>query len=78
MTLRFKVERESEPDSFGQVKQPCEGAWPAAYLDDSGQARIGWIITLDNIPTEVEGHLVRLSEAAEEGVAGHLMILDVP
>jgi hypothetical protein len=74
--LQFKVERESEPDSFGQVKQPCEGAWPGAYLDDSGQPRIGWFITLDDAPTEVGGHPVRLSEAEEEGLAGHLMILD--
>jgi hypothetical protein len=74
--MRFKVERESEPDSFGQVKQPCEGARPAAYLDDSGQPRIGWFVTLEEAPTEVEGYSVRLSEAAEEGVAGHIIIQD--
>jgi hypothetical protein len=76
VTMRFKVERESEPDSFGQLKQPCEGAWPGAYLDDSGQPRIGWFITLDDVPAEVEGHPVRLLEATEEGVAGHIIIQD--
>ena len=76
VALRFKVERESEPGAYEQVKQPCEGAWPGAYLDNSRQAQIGWFITLDDVPTEVEGHPVRLSEAEEEGVAGHLMILD--
>jgi hypothetical protein len=76
VTMRFKVERESEPDSFGQLKQPCEGAWPGAYLDDSGQPRIGWFVTLEEAPTEVEGYSVRLSEAAEEGVAGHIIIQD--
>jgi hypothetical protein len=76
VTLRFKVERESEPGSYEQVKQPCEGAWPGAYLDGSGAAQIDWFITLDDVPAELEGHPVRLLEAPTEGVAGHLIILD--
>jgi hypothetical protein len=76
VTLRFKVERESEPGTYEQVKQPCERAWPGAYMDKFGRAQIDWFITLDDVPTEVEGHPVRLSEAEEEGIAGHLMILD--
>ena len=36
----------------------------------------GWFLTVDEVPTELEGYSVRLSEAEEEGVAGHLMILD--
>jgi hypothetical protein len=76
VTLRFKVERESEPGSFEQVKQPCEGAWPGAYLDEFGQAQVDWFITLDDVPSEVEGHPVRLLEASEEGVSGHIIIQD--
>jgi hypothetical protein len=45
-------------------------------MDKFGRAQIDWFITLDDVPTEVEGHPVRLSEAEEEGVAGHLLILD--
>jgi hypothetical protein len=41
-----------------------------------GHAQIGWFITLDEAPAKVEGHPVRLLEATEEGVAGHLIILD--
>ena len=76
MTLRFKVERESEPGSYEQVKRPCEGAWPGAYLDEFGAAQIDWFITLSEPPAELEGHPVRLLQASEEGVAGHLLILD--
>jgi hypothetical protein len=76
LTLRFKVERESEPGSYEQTKQPCEGAWPGAYLDGFGHAQIDWFITLDEAPAEVEGYPVRLFEATEQGVAGHLIILD--
>ena len=76
MTKRFKVERESEPGSYEQTKRPCEGAWPGAYLDELGHAQIDWFITLDEVPAEVEGHPVRLFEAPEEGVAGHLIIQD--
>jgi hypothetical protein len=76
VTLRFKVERESEPGSYEQVKQPCEGAWPGAYLDEFGAAQIDWFITLSEPPAELEGHPVRLLQASEEGVAGHLLILD--
>jgi hypothetical protein len=76
LTLRFKVERESEPGSYEQTKQPCEGAWPGAYLDQLGHAQIDWFITREEAPAEVEGHPVRLLEAPETGVAGHLVILD--
>jgi hypothetical protein len=76
LTLQFKVERESEPKSYEQTKQPCERAWPGAYLDEFGHAQIDWFITLDEAPAEVDGHPVRLLEAPEQGVAGHLIILD--
>ena len=76
MNLRYLVERESKAGLLGPITRPCEGAWEGAYLDSSLRAKIGWFITLDEIPTEVEGYSVRLSEAEGEGVAGHLMILD--
>ena len=76
MTLRFSVERESETGLLGPITRPCEGAWEGAYLDSSLRAKIGWFLTLDEVPTEIGGYSVRLSESAEEGVAGHLMILD--
>jgi hypothetical protein len=76
VTLRFSVERESRTGLLGPVASPCEGAWEGAYLDSSLRPKIGWFVTLDELPTEVEGYSVRLSEAEGEGVAGHLMILD--
>jgi hypothetical protein len=75
VTKRFKVEREST-ESPGPVIPPCEGAWQGAYLDDSLRAQIAWFVTLDDVPANIEGHPVRLLKATEEGVAGHLMILD--
>jgi hypothetical protein len=76
VTKRFKVERESEENLVEQGRPPCEGAWPGAYMDESRQAQIGWFVTLDEAPAEVEGHPVRLLEASEEGVAGHIIIRD--
>jgi hypothetical protein len=76
VTLRFSVERESETGLLGPITRPCEGAWEGAYLDSSLRAKIGWFITFDEVPTEVGGYSVRLSGVTEEGVAGHLMILD--
>jgi hypothetical protein len=75
VTMRFKVERESEmEDLLGPVARPCEGAWLGAYLDGDRRARFGWFVTLDEAPAELEGHPVRLLEATEEGVTGHLLI----
>jgi hypothetical protein len=74
--LRFSVERESETGLLGPITRPCDGAWEGAYLDSSLRAKIAWFLTLDEVPTEIGGCSVRLSESAEEGVAGHLMILD--
>jgi hypothetical protein len=76
LTMRFKVERESGTESIEPVTQPCEGAWQGAYLDESQRPQIGWFVTLSEVPAEVEGHPVRLLEATEEGVAGHLIIQD--
>ena len=76
MTKRFKVERESDENLVEQGRQPCEGAWPGAYLDEARQAQIAWFVTLDEPPAEVEGHPVRLLEASEEGVSGHIVIRD--
>jgi hypothetical protein len=76
VTLRFSVERESETGLLGPLARPCQGAWGVAYLDSSLRAQIGWFLTLDYVPTEVDGYPVRLLRATEKDVAGHLMILD--
>jgi hypothetical protein len=76
VTKRFKVERESDENLVEEGRPPCEGAWPGAYLDESRHAHIGWFVTLDEPPAEVEGQPVRLLEASEEGVSGHIIIQD--
>ena len=45
-------------------------------MDEFGRAQIDWFITLEEAPAEMDGHPVRLLEAPQEGVAGHLVILD--
>ena len=74
--LRFMVERESEFEVLEPDSAPCEGAWRGAYLDDSLRALIGWFLTLEEAPPELEGHPVRLLAATQEGVAGRLIIQD--
>jgi hypothetical protein len=76
LNLRFKVERESEPGSVEEVGAPCKGAWPGAYVDESGHPHIDWFVTLDDVPAELDGHPVSVLESRAEGVAGHLLILD--
>jgi hypothetical protein len=70
------VERESDSGFLEPDSAPCEGAWQGAYLDDSLRAMIGWFLTLDEAPTLLEGHPVRLLAATQEGVAGRLIIQD--
>ena len=54
MNLRYLVERESKAGLLGPITQPCEGAWEGAFLNGSLRGQIGWFITLDEIPTEVD------------------------
>ena len=76
MDLRFRVERESDSGFLEPDSAPCEGAWQGAYLDNSLRAMIGWFVTLDEVPSKLEGRAVRLLGATEEGVAGLLVIQD--
>jgi hypothetical protein len=76
LNKRFKVERESGTESLELVTPPFEGAWQGAYLGESQRAQIGWFLTLVEAPLMIEGHPIRLLAATEQGVAGHLIILD--